>query len=78
VAEDGLLRLIWTERGGPRVLAPEQRGFGSRLIERGLMVDLGGAARLTFEEDGVVCEIVARLQPEEDGVVRRDRFATQA
>jgi len=78
VSEEGLLRLVWTERGGPRVQAPRQRGFGSRLIERGLMVELGGEARLTFEEDGVVCEIVARLPSTEEGAARHDRFAAQA
>ena len=35
------LRLIWTETGGPRVTAPVQRGFGSRLIERSVRDQLG-------------------------------------
>ncbi|MBS0362801.1 MAG: histidine kinase, partial [Proteobacteria bacterium] len=34
------LRLAWRERGGPPVVAPERRGFGSRLLERGLAVEL--------------------------------------
>jgi two-component sensor histidine kinase len=35
------LRLIWTEAGGPPVVAPVQRGFGSRLIERSARDQLG-------------------------------------
>jgi PAS domain S-box-containing protein len=55
------LRLEWKESGGPAVRQPPTRGFGSRLIERGLESDLGGAARLHFEPDGLRCVILASL-----------------
>ena len=55
------LRLEWRESGGPPVEAPARRGFGSRLIERGLQADLGGAAALRFEPEGLRCEIEASL-----------------
>jgi two-component sensor histidine kinase/GAF domain-containing protein len=55
------LRLTWRERGGPPVAPPGRKGFGSRLIERGLARELGGEARLTFAPEGVVCEVVAPL-----------------
>ncbi|HEX9964252.1 MAG TPA: HWE histidine kinase domain-containing protein [Allosphingosinicella sp.] len=55
------LRLLWRESGGPPVRPPARRGFGSRLIERGLAADLGGAARLRFEPTGLSCEIEASL-----------------
>ena len=42
------LRLEWRESGGPPVVAPGRRGFGSRLIERGLAADLGGTRRAPF------------------------------
>jgi PAS domain S-box-containing protein len=58
---DGRLRLDWKESGGPAVAQPERRGFGSRLIERGLASDLGGSARLAFEADGLCCTIDAGL-----------------
>ncbi|HEX8526486.1 sensor histidine kinase [Allosphingosinicella sp.] len=61
LVEGGILRLEWRERGGPAVVAPERRGFGSRLIERGLAADLGGTARLEFDPDGLVCSIEAAL-----------------
>ena len=59
--EDGVLRIEWKERGGPPVSEPSRRGFGSRLIERGLSGDLGGCASLAFEPDGLACTIEAAL-----------------
>jgi two-component sensor histidine kinase len=58
---DERLRLEWRESGGPPVKPPDRRGFGSRLIERGLEADLGGAAALRFEPEGLRCEIQASL-----------------
>jgi PAS domain S-box-containing protein len=55
------LRLEWRESGGPPVEAPARRGFGSRLIERGLEADLDGRAALHFEAAGLRCEIEASL-----------------
>ncbi|PZQ22140.1 MAG: histidine kinase, partial [Stenotrophomonas acidaminiphila] len=60
---EGLV-LRWEERGGPPVVAPTRRGFGSRLIERGLRHDLGGHVSLEFLPTGVVCEITAPLANE--------------
>jgi PAS domain S-box-containing protein len=59
--ENGRLRLEWRESGGPPVEAPSRRGFGSRLIERGLAADLGGTAALHFEPAGLRCQIEASL-----------------
>ena len=56
---DGALRLTWTESGGPPVSPPSRRGFGSRLLERGLASELHGEVELRFEPDGVVCTIHA-------------------
>ncbi len=58
---DGQLRVDWTESGGPPVTPPERRGFGSRLLEEGLMRELDGRANLQFGRDGVRCEIAAAL-----------------
>jgi PAS domain S-box-containing protein len=55
------LQLMWKERDGPEVAEPAARGFGSRLIERGLAADLGGSAEMAFEPDGVRCTITASL-----------------
>jgi PAS domain S-box-containing protein len=60
------LTLVWREQGGPPVVPPAQRGFGTRLIERGLAADLGGTARIDFRPEGVVCTVEAPLpEPEE-------------
>jgi PAS domain S-box-containing protein len=55
------LVLTWAETGGPTVQPPTRRGFGSRLIERGLAAELSGEARIDFRPDGVVCRIEAAL-----------------
>jgi len=59
--EGALLRLTWTERGGPPVRPPARRGFGSRLLERGLPHELSGALRLHYAEEGLRCEVEAPL-----------------
>nr|WP_235577945.1 HWE histidine kinase domain-containing protein [Pseudoxanthomonas sp. Root630] len=58
------LALRWEERGGPPVTPPTRRGFGSRLIERGLRHDLGGEVGLDFAPMGVVCRIHVPLARE--------------
>ncbi|HEX8262390.1 MAG TPA: HWE histidine kinase domain-containing protein [Allosphingosinicella sp.] len=55
------LRLRWRETGGPRVTPPETRGFGTRMIERALAVELGGSARIEFLPEGVCCTVEAPL-----------------
>ncbi|MGZ3275846.1 MAG: sensor histidine kinase [Caulobacteraceae bacterium] len=55
------LKLAWIERGGPRVEPPSRRGFGSRLIERGLAAEMGGVVQMRFEPEGLVCVIDAPL-----------------
>ncbi len=61
VAGSACLHLEWREQGGPAVTEPTRRGFGSRLVERALAMELGGKATILFKPDGVVCEITASL-----------------
>ena len=58
----GTLWLVWLERGGARVTPPRRRGFGSRLIERGLRSELQADVTLAFEPDGLRFELRASLQ----------------
>ncbi|MDQ4061171.1 MAG: PAS domain-containing protein, partial [Pseudomonadota bacterium] len=51
------LDLAWAESGGPPVAPPMRRGFGSRLVERGVAAELGGAVRLDFDPAGLRCEM---------------------
>jgi two-component sensor histidine kinase len=53
------LFLQWTEAGGPPVIVPSRRGFGSRLIERSLAQDLDGQVEIAFAPTGVVCTVDA-------------------
>jgi two-component sensor histidine kinase len=57
-----VLRIDWIEQGGPLVTDPQQRGFGSKLIEGSIAAELGGTARLAFEPVGLRCEIVIPLE----------------
>jgi PAS domain S-box-containing protein len=74
LGDDGIATLDWREAGGPAVSAPpaDRRGFGLRLLERGLAHDLGPDAEvdLRFNRDGVTARIRFRagmpaLQPAE-------------
>jgi two-component sensor histidine kinase len=50
---DDQATVIWTEHGGPPVPRPARKGFGTRLLDRGLAADLGGQPKLTFAVEGV-------------------------
>lgn len=52
-ADHRSLDFSWIERGGPPVSAPENRGFGSRLIEQGVAKELGGDAEMIFDPEGL-------------------------
>ncbi len=56
-----MLCLTWQETGGPSVAKPTRRGFGTRMIERGLKHDLQGDATLVFASDGLRCVITMPL-----------------
>jgi len=59
--EPGYLNVEWKESGGPPVQPPARRGFGSRLLERGLAAELEGSVDMQFETTGVRCAISARV-----------------
>ena len=49
------LVVTWRELGGPVIKAPTHRGFGSRVIERGLAHELHGVGHLDYRPEGLVC-----------------------
>ncbi|WP_018899435.1 PAS domain S-box protein [Rhizobium sp. 2MFCol3.1] len=55
------LRFSWIERDGPTVEPPTRKGFGSRLIERLLAAQINGQSSISYNPDGVACEIEAVL-----------------
>ncbi len=66
LGDDDVVALTWQESGGPPVATPPQgrRGFGMRLLERGLAHDLGpgSSVRVAFAEDGVRVEMRFRAR----------------
>lgn len=61
-AQDGAqsVHLTWRELGGPLVVPPERKGFGSFLIERALQGG-GGSAKLDFNPNGLICSLEVSL-----------------
>jgi len=60
---DGGLSIVWRESGGPTVAAPSRWGFGSRLLERGVAMEVRGEVKLDFQPSGLVCTIHAPKSP---------------
>nr|WP_250812551.1 PAS domain S-box protein [Neorhizobium tomejilense] len=59
--ETAALSLRWQERGGPPVVPPARKGFGSRLIERLLAAEMNGHSTIIYNPEGVICEIEAHI-----------------
>jgi two-component sensor histidine kinase len=56
--------LAWAERGGPPVQGqPTRRGFGLRLLQRGLVAEAGMGADIRFEPEGLRCTLRLQLLP---------------
>lgn len=61
VTGDEELAFEWRETGGPPAVRPQRRGFGSRLIERSIAIELGGRITADYGEDGLVVRFDAPL-----------------
>ena len=54
-ANDDEVAVMWTERGGPPVVAPvAPQGFGSKLVHRTMAAQLGGTIASDWSEEGLV------------------------
>jgi two-component sensor histidine kinase len=53
----GVVQLRWRESGGPPVIPPANKGFGSRVIGGALRGAPGGKVDLRFPPGGVECDI---------------------
>ena len=49
------LFLSWNEKDGAPVKPPAHKGFGSRVIERGLVHELEGTVHLDYRPGSLVC-----------------------
>lgn len=58
---DSRLSLRWIEFGGPIVTPPTHRGFGTRVIEKIIVGQLGGAVHFDWRDQGLACEIALPL-----------------
>ena len=63
----GHVVIVWTERGGPAVMAPNMpAGFGRKMVARSMSAQLGGSIQFKWAEAGVVVTLE----------MNRDRLAT--
>ena len=51
--ETGDLIFDWEEHGGPPVKQPTRKGFGTTIVQRSVPYDLGGHAKVDYEESGL-------------------------
>ena len=59
--QEGLLRIIWVETGGPLVEKPQSRGFGTRSVIASIESQLGGKAEFDWLPEGLVCRLTVPL-----------------
>ena len=51
------LAICWIETGGPPVKAPSRKGFGTRVVDQMIRLQLKGDVRFEWRSGGLVCEI---------------------
>ncbi|HEX7885357.1 MAG TPA: HWE histidine kinase domain-containing protein [Phenylobacterium sp.] len=56
-ADPTAVQIDWRETGGPAVSPPKRRGFGSRLVEKGLAREFDGQVNLAFAPEGLTCHM---------------------
>lgn len=59
-AEGEDMVLVWTETGGPPVVAPRPHGFGSTMVTRGMARQLSGEIAFDWKESGLVVTLRIR------------------
>jgi two-component sensor histidine kinase/CheY-like chemotaxis protein len=59
--DDGLLTLVWTERGGPPASRPGSPGFGLKVIGRSVDAQLGGRVDFKWRKEGLTCTFTVPL-----------------
>jgi two-component sensor histidine kinase len=56
------LVMVWREQGGPPVMRPAMRGFGTTLLEGAVAHQHGGQVELDWRVDGLVCRLSLPIQ----------------
>ncbi len=61
--DDENVHIIWSEAGGPLVTrAPELTGFGSRMVKRSAISQLGGSLTYDWQQSGLVATLIVRKE----------------
>lgn len=71
--EDGTVRIVWQESGGPPVQASRERGFGTDLIEKIVAHELNRPVELDFAPEGVRCVITVPVRAPSNFAIRAGR-----
>jgi light-regulated signal transduction histidine kinase (bacteriophytochrome)/ActR/RegA family two-component response regulator len=56
--EAGNAKIYWRERGGPKVVPPIERGFGTTILEQAIPFEVQGTSRLSFLPSGCIFELM--------------------
>ena len=64
--------LTWQETGGPPVMPPARRGFGTSLVSVVVPAELGGTGKLDYAPDGLVWRVEAPMGDWGELVVPRE------
>lgn len=77
IEPDGDLLIDWREIGGPAVMPPKRRGFGTTVIENSIPHELGGEAKVAYKTAGfegtfrLPARYVASSREREEGTVAK-------
>ncbi len=74
LSED-LVRVEWSEHGGPPVKQERSRGFGTDLIERIVAQELRHPVELDFDPKGVRCVLLIPVRQPSEFMIRANRKA---
>ena len=65
-----LVRVVWQEKGGPKLPAATSQGFGLQLIERIVAHQLGQPVEIEFAETGITCVLLVPVRLPSDFALR--------
>jgi two-component sensor histidine kinase len=74
---DSTLKFDWRESGGPLVTSPTHRGFGLRLLSRGLE-QFSGTVEMNFEATGLACRMKAMIPENKPSISPVDQPSSPA
>lgn len=63
---DAELSIRWTERDGPEVVQPTDKGFGSFIIDRAVTMETGGTVDAAFDQTGFEWRLTMPLDEVDD------------